>query len=111
MEQLTTQMKFRLNEGVGKKRPPEVDVKYRLSEGVGEAFYRIGVEDNGRPTGLNLQFMMESLKTLYKISQKLKADMIMIKLAQGIKGRVALVMIQKANVMGVQLEIRALLFG
>lgn len=34
MDQLTTQMKF------------------RLAEGFGEAYYRIGVEDNGRPTGL-----------------------------------------------------------
>lgn len=61
--------------------------------------------------GLNIDYMRESLRTLYKISQKLKADMIIIKVAQGIKGKVVLVMIQKENVMGVQLEIRALLFG
>ena len=34
VDQLTTQMKF------------------RLAEGFGEAYYRIGVEDNGKPTGL-----------------------------------------------------------
>jgi GTPase len=31
MEQLTTQMKFRLGEGVGKTRPPEVEPKYRVN--------------------------------------------------------------------------------
>ena len=84
-------------------RPPEVDKKYRLNEGVGEAYYRIGVEDSGRPLGLDLNFMTESLQTLYKISQKLKADFIIIKIVQGIKGKVALVMVQKENVLGVQI--------
>jgi GTPase len=27
-------------------------MKFRVKEGSGEAYYRIGVEDNGRPTGL-----------------------------------------------------------
>lgn len=39
VDQLTTQMKF------------------RLAEGFGEAYYRIGVEDNGRPTGLSKEDM------------------------------------------------------
>lgn len=61
--------------------------------------------------GLNQDYMLESLKTLYKIASKLKAEMTIVSMAQGIKGRTALVMIQKANVLGVQLEIKALLFG
>jgi len=28
-------------------------MKFRVKEGLGEAYYRIGVEDNGRPLGLN----------------------------------------------------------
>jgi GTPase len=27
-------------------------MKFRVKEGSGEAYYRIGVEDNGKPTGL-----------------------------------------------------------
>lgn len=37
--------------------------------------------------------------------------MTLISMAQGIKGKTALVMVQKAGVLGVQLEIKALLFG
>lgn len=43
LEHLTTQMKFRLNEGHG------------------EAKYVIGVEDDGTPTGLGMTEMLESL--------------------------------------------------
>jgi len=46
IEQLTTQMKF------------------RLQEGNGEAKYVIGVEDDGTPKGLNQQEMYRSLSNL-----------------------------------------------
>lgn len=42
-QNLTTQMKFRLNEGVG------------------ECFYKIGVEDNGNPLGIPKEMMILSL--------------------------------------------------
>jgi GTPase len=58
LEELTTQMKYRLNAGVGKSRPHEIEGKYRINEGTGEAFYRIGVEDDGTPTGLNFDYML-----------------------------------------------------
>lgn len=48
IEQLTTQMKF------------------RLQEGNGEAKYVIGVEDDGTPKGLNQQEMYRSLSKLLK---------------------------------------------
>ena len=102
-------MKYRLNAGFGKSRPHEIVGKYRLNEGTGEAFYRIGVEDDGTPTGLNFEYMLTSLKTLYRISQKLKAEMIVVAASQGLKGKACLVMVQK--VLGMQLEVKALLFG
>ena len=71
VDQLTTQMKF------------------RLAEGFGEAYYRIGVEDNGRPTGLSKEDMFESLRTNCKIAQRLKTDVIVLRMTQGIKGKVA----------------------
>lgn len=104
-------MKYRLNAGFGKSRPPEIEGKYRLNEGTGEAFYRIGVEDDGTPTGLNFEYMLSSLKTLYRISQKLKAEMNVVAASQGLKGKTCLVMVRKANLLGMQLEVKALLFG
>jgi ribosome-binding protein aMBF1 (putative translation factor) len=32
-------------------------MKFRVREGLGEAHYRIGVEDNGRPMGLEMEEM------------------------------------------------------
>jgi GTPase len=31
---------------------------YRIKEGLGDAYYRIGVEDNGKPTGLEKEEML-----------------------------------------------------
>jgi elongation factor 1-alpha len=93
LEQLATQMKFRLNEGLG------------------EAYYRLGVEHNGRTTGLTKNDMFESLKTICTVAQKIKADVIILKVSQGIKGKIVELMIRKANIQGAQLEIKALLFG
>lgn len=36
-------------------------MKYRLQEGNGEAIYEIGVEDNGNPLGLSISDMLESI--------------------------------------------------
>ena len=39
-------------------------MKWRLKEGGGEAIYEIGVEDNGRLTGLTKEELESSLKTI-----------------------------------------------
>lgn len=39
-------------------------MKWRLQEGLGEAIYQIGVEDNGFLSGLNESDLKHSLKTL-----------------------------------------------
>lgn len=33
-------------------------MKFRVREGYGEAYYRVGVEDNGRPIGLGKEDML-----------------------------------------------------
>lgn len=33
-------------------------MKFRIKEGFGDAYYRIGVEDNGKPTGLDREEML-----------------------------------------------------
>jgi GTPase len=55
------------------------------------------------PTGLCKQDMLDSLKTICKVAQKIKADVIILRVSQGIKGKVTELMIRKANIQGVQL--------
>ena len=45
-------------------------MKWRLEEGSGEAFYELGVEDNGILTGLNEADMQASLSTLEKMATR-----------------------------------------
>lgn len=48
-------------------------MKWRLREGHGEAIYQIGVEDNGKLTGLSREDMKASLKTLNDMAARLGA--------------------------------------
>ncbi|KAK2586872.1 hypothetical protein KPH14_009809 [Odynerus spinipes] len=48
-------------------------MKWRLREGHGEAIYQIGVEDNGRLTGLSKEELKASLKTLKEMASRLDA--------------------------------------
>ena len=48
-------------------------MKFRLEEGNGQAFYQIGVEDNGNPLGLDDEEMRESLGTLFYMARNLNA--------------------------------------
>ncbi|XP_034948527.1 GTP-binding protein 2 isoform X2 [Chelonus insularis] len=48
-------------------------MKWRLKEGHGEAIYQIGVEDNGKLTGLSRDDMKASLKTLKDMASRLGA--------------------------------------
>lgn len=47
---------------------------YRLSEGVGGAVYRLGVEDNGNPAGLNDWDLGRSLHTLRVVASVLETN-------------------------------------
>eukprot|EP00919_Chromeraceae_sp_WS-2016_P027181 GHVR01064613.1.p1 GENE.GHVR01064613.1~~GHVR01064613.1.p1 ORF type:complete len:100 (+),score=9.94 GHVR01064613.1:670-969(+) len=85
IEHLATQMKFRVNEGAG------------------EAYYRIGVEDNGKPLGLSQDDMFESLKTICYLASKIHTDVIVLRVSEGIKGLIIELMIRKFHRQGVKL--------
>ncbi|KAJ3244075.1 GTP binding protein [Chytriomyces hyalinus] len=65
--------------------PPErlqhlvTQLKWRLAEGHGEAMYEIGVSDHGELVGLSRRDMQESLSTLKKMGEILKADVSIIR--------------------------------
>ena len=49
-------------------------MKWRLQEGQGEALYEIGVEDDGKLTGLSQEELRASLATLKKMAEPLGAS-------------------------------------
>ena len=53
-------------------------MKYRVYEGLGEALYYIGVEDDGTITGLNEDEYNESIKNLELIAEKINCKVIKI---------------------------------
>ena len=93
LEGLTTQMKF------------------RLQEGHGECYYMIGVEDNGNPIGLSETELKESLETLKIISDKLGAKFCILNEHQGKIGKFAEVIITFENSNLDKMEIKIGLIG
>jgi len=58
--------------------------------GNGTCYYVIGVEDDGFPLGISQAEMEETLKTLYQMASKLKAELI-LKLLRGKHGEIAFI--------------------
>jgi GTPase len=54
-------------------------MKWRLQEGLGEAIYEIGVEDNGYMSGLNEKEMAKSFETLELMAKRLGASVTKIR--------------------------------
>lgn len=71
IEELTTQMKF------------------RLQEGNGECYYEIGVEDNGNTLGISKEELEVSVNVIGAIADNLKSKMKIVKLIQGQEGLIA----------------------
>ncbi len=86
-------------------------MKFRLQEGQGECFYMIGVEDNGNPLGLNDEELKQSLDTLKTISEKLGAKFCILKEHQGKVGKFAEIMITVENFIHNKMEIKIGLIG
>lgn len=50
-------------------------MKWRLNEGGGEAIYRLGVDDDGRISGLDTKELAYSLNTLQRMAKRLNATL------------------------------------
>ncbi|BAB65553.1 MULTISPECIES: GTPBP1 family GTP-binding protein [Sulfurisphaera] len=62
-------------------------MKYRLEEGGGEAFYIIGVSDNGEVLGLTENELNKSLEILSKISSIINAKIVHVRKVEAKKGK------------------------
>lgn len=86
-------------------------MKNRIGDGNGEAIYMIGVQDNGTPQGLNRDDMFQSLRTICRIANINKADVVVLKMSIGLQGKIAQLMVRQNIIEGVKLDIRILLLG
>lgn len=82
-----------------------------FKEGGGQAFYRIGVEDDGTPTGLNMEEMKESLAMLFYMSKYLKADLIITKVKQGHEGIYCEIQVRRNEIDGVKIDVKITMLG
>jgi GTPase len=63
-------------------------MKFRLQEGSGEAFYIIGVHDNGEAVGITPEEMELSLRILHKMAACISAKLYIRSVRKGCKGEV-----------------------
>ena len=84
---------------------------YRLAEGKGQAFYMVGINDEGIPQGLNKEDMDESLSNLESMATRVRAKMIVLRRQKGMQGEVAEVMVNKREREGVIMDVRVILLG
>lgn len=77
--------------GVGRRELERLasQMKYRLEEGGGEAFYEIGVTDDGEPIGLSKEQLDESIANLEKAAGIIGAKLKILRIERGRKGLVA----------------------
>ncbi|KAL6761169.1 P-loop containing nucleoside triphosphate hydrolase protein [Haematococcus lacustris] len=62
-------------------------MKYRLSEGSGECHYYLGVEDDGYPKGLTSRDLHASIATLHAMATPLQAHVSVVRFFPGAHGR------------------------
>ena len=94
IEELTTQMKF------------------RIEEGNGECYYEIGVEDNGNPLGISKEELEISVNVIATIANNLNCQTKIVKLVQGKEGLIAELYIKKQEeALKDKLEIKIGLLG
>ena len=86
-------------------------MNFRLEEGNGEAFYVIGVEDNGNPLGISQAEMKESLATLSIMASNLNAELLVKYVKKGIEGHIAEAYVRVFEIEGIKLDIKITMLG
>ena len=69
-------------------------MKFRLQEGAGICYYKIGLEDNGNPLGISEDDLKVSLDVLEEISERLNATANVVNLVKGKIGFIAEIVVK-----------------
>lgn len=79
--------KFKLvNLSEKRKQELKTQMRFRLNEGKGQAFYVLGVRDDGRRTGLEEDQRVESLSNLEQLGRELGAKVRLLRTRPGEEG-------------------------
>lgn len=70
-------------------------MNYRLNEGGGEAFYELGLTDDGVPLGLTEEEASESLKVMEEVAERLGAKFIVVRRERASRGYVYELLIRR----------------
>lgn len=98
VEEGNTEYKFKLtglNSDTLTHRTTQLN--WRLNEGGGEAFYKIGVEDNGNPLGISEEEMAESVVNLEQMGREVGCSVKVNRLMRGIQGIIAEVVMRRRH--------------
>ena len=68
-------------------------MKFRMQEGNNEAYYYIGIKDNGEAVGISTEQMELSLRTLHRMGWTLNFNLTIRSISKGQKGEIAKVMV------------------
>lgn len=69
-------------------------MKFRLQEGAGTCYYKIGIEDNGNPVGLSEEDLKLSLDVLEEIAERLNATPSVMSIGKGKMGFIAEIIVK-----------------
>ncbi len=86
-------------------------LNYRLNEGDGEAFYELGVSDEGEPVGLPDWELKNSLYVLERIAERVGAKMSLIRTGKAKHGKLAEVLLRRLKEEGFPIDITIVSIG
>ena len=102
-------LKLRVDHAGARFQHLVTQMKFRLTAGQGEAFYVVGVEDDGWPQGLDARELQASVATLAAMAESLGCQAQRVQEARGVAGTLAAVRIrrrpQKSALRDVQLAV------
>jgi small GTP-binding protein len=83
----------------------------RLQEGNGEAYYFLGLEDDGNSLGINVAEMRESLATLFILARNLNAELTLVAVKRGTHGYITENKIRVNELEKIKLDIKITMMG
>jgi len=86
-------------------------MKYRLMEGGGEAFYVLGVSDDGEPVGLNEEELEITLRNLKTVADKLGAKIKILRIREGRRGKIIEVLVRLTREDSPPIQVLVLVLG
>jgi len=86
-------------------------MKFRLQEGQGETKYEIGKVIDNTHIGLSKEDMLHHLRTFCIIASKLQADVIILHMRNASFGKIAEILVRSNQREGIKLDIKIMLLG